>query len=232
MQVVQDGEEQEPVHENANQFMTSDVFNVRIDITKHRITHEGQDRPAYPRPEESMLGIDDEADRPYGENTQRKPFNRNKILRADQAGGQRRINQHQQGQPQNNPLAPSVEYLAIQQSGEHRIHSRRAGRKISGYSLHNRQLKYSRGSVMWPVSALAATVSGEARKTCDSLCPMRPGKLRFVALMHFKGVFIRPKVSTGPPRQAAHPAFSVICTPASRRICQIVLAPQRADWRS
>jgi len=46
---------------------------------------------------------------------------------------------------------------------------------------------------------------------------MRPGKLRFVALMHFKGVFMRPNVSTGPPRQAAQPAFSVICTPASTR---------------
>ena len=26
---------------------------------------------------------------------------------------------------------------------------------------------------------------GDARKTCDSLWPIRPGKLRFVALMHF-----------------------------------------------
>jgi hypothetical protein len=48
--------------------------------------------------------------------------------------------------------------------------------------------RYSRGSVMWPVRALAATVAGEARKTCDSLWPMRPGKFRLVALMHFMGV--------------------------------------------
>ena len=76
------------------------------------------------------------------------------------------------------------------------------------------------------MGALAATVAGEARNTCDSLCPMRPGKLRFVALMHFIGEFMRPKVSTGPPRQAAQPAFSVICTPASTRICHTVLSPQ------
>src|SRR5882762_11491076 len=80
------------------------------------------------------------------------------------------------------------------------------------------QLQYSRGSVILPVNALAATVAGEARNTCDSLCPMRPGKLRLVALMHFIGVFMRPKVSTGPPRHAAQPAFSVIWTPAATRI--------------
>ena len=50
-----------------------------------------------------------------------------------------------------------------------------------------------------PVKALAATVAGEARNTCDSLWPILPGKFRLVALMHFIGVFIRPKVSTGPP---------------------------------
>src|SRR5205807_2358650 len=58
------------------------------------------------------------------------------------------------------------------------------------------------------------------RKTCDSLWPMRPGKLRLVALMHFIGVFMRPKVSTGPPRHAAHEAFSVIRTPAFSRMDQ------------
>src|SRR6266550_8773329 len=89
------------------------------------------------------------------------------------------------------------------------------------------QLKNSRGSVILPLIALAATVIGEARKTCDSLWPMRPGKFRFVALMHFIGVFMRPNVSVGPPRQAAQLAFSVICTPASTRICQTVLSPQR-----
>ncbi len=45
------------------------------------------------------------------------------------------------------------------------------------------------------------------------------GKFRFVALMHFIGEFIRLRdVSTGPPRQAAQPAFSVICTPESTHI--------------
>src|SRR5947208_13841173 len=88
--------------------------------------------------------------------------------------------------------------------------------------------KYSRGSVILPVSALAATVAGEARKTCDSLCPIRPGKLRLVALMHFIGEFIRPKVSTGPPKHAAQPAFSVIWTPASTSTCQTDFPSQLA----
>src|SRR5438445_13828082 len=87
------------------------------------------------------------------------------------------------------------------------------------------QLQYSLGSVMRPVIALAATVAGDARNTCDSLWPMRPGKFRFVALMHFIGEFIRPNVSTGPPRHAAQPAFSVICTPESTRICHTDFSP-------
>jgi leader peptidase (prepilin peptidase)/N-methyltransferase len=33
---------------------------------------------------------------------------------------------------------------------------------------------------MWPASALAATVAGEARKTWLSLCPIRPGKFRLL----------------------------------------------------
>src|SRR5258706_10090934 len=94
------------------------------------------------------------------------------------------------------------------------------------------QLQYSLGSVILPVIALAATVAGDARNTCDSLWPIRPGKLRFVALMHFIGEFIRPNVSTGPPRHAAQPAFSVICTPESTKICHTVLSPQRAVCKS
>src|SRR5258708_31338069 len=54
---------------------------------------------------------------------------------------------------------------------------------------------------------------------------MRPGKFRFVAEMQFIGLFMRPKVSTGPPRQAAHEAFSVICTPADSRMLHTVLSP-------
>src|SRR5437588_10596515 len=92
--------------------------------------------------------------------------------------------------------------------------------------------KNSRGSVILPVNALAATVRGEARKTCDSLCPMRPGKFRLVALMHFIGEFMRPNVSTGPPKQAAQPALSVICTPVRTRMYQTVSCPQRVVCRS
>src|SRR5207249_2466875 len=41
--------------------------------------------------------------------------------------------------------------------------------------IHWSQPTYSRGSVISPVTALAATVSGLARYTRASLCPMRPG---------------------------------------------------------
>ena len=77
------------------------------------------------------------------------------------------------------------------------------------------QFTYSRGSATRPARALAATVAGEARNTWLSLWPMRPGKFRLVALMQFIGEFMRPNVSTGPPRQAAQEAFSVIRTPAA-----------------
>ena len=73
--------------------------------------------------------------------------------------------------------------------------------------------------------ALAATVAGLARKTSLSRLPMRPGKFRFVALMHFNRVLARPNVSSGPPRHAAQPAFSVIRTPASTSTCQMDFAP-------
>src|SRR5262249_24321442 len=66
------------------------------------------------------------------------------------------------------------------------------------------QPRYSRGSVISPRTALAATVSGLARYTRASLWPMRPGKLRLVVLMQLSGWLSRPKVSLGPPRQAAH----------------------------
>src|SRR5436853_2756659 len=82
--------------------------------------------------------------------------------------------------------------------------------------------KQSRGSVMVPVRALAATVSGLARYTLASLWPIRPGKLRLVVLMHDKGAFSRPNVSDGPPRQAAHDA-SPSFAPAARKTSSI-------DW--
>ena len=62
---------------------------------------------------------------------------------------------------------------------------------------------------------------------------MRPGKLRFVALMHLMpDLLMRPNVSTGPPRQAAQPAFSVICTPAFTSTSQMVVLPQYVDCKS
>src|SRR5260370_42009722 len=76
--------------------------------------------------------------------------------------------------------------------------------------------KQSRGSLIVPLKALAATVSGLARKTFASLWPMRPGKLRLVVLMQLIGVLSRPKVSLGPPRQAAHEGGPILA-PAERK---------------
>jgi len=56
---------------------------------------------------------------------------------------------------------------------------------------------------------------------------MRPGKLRLVVLMQCNGAFSRANVSTGPPRQAAHDAFSVMCTPAPTSTSHTVSAPSR-----
>src|SRR5271169_5936410 len=61
---------------------------------------------------------------------------------------------------------------------------------------------------------------------------MRPGKFRLVALMHFMGVLSRPKESTGPPRQAAHEAFSVMRTPADSRTSQTLWPFQRVAFSS
>src|SRR4051794_23675558 len=67
------------------------------------------------------------------------------------------------------------------------------------------RLTNSRGSVICPVRALAATVSGLARYTALLVLPIRPGKLRLVVLTHVSDPFSRPNVSAGPPRQALHP---------------------------
>jgi len=56
---------------------------------------------------------------------------------------------------------------------------------------------------MDPNIAEEATVYGEARKTCESLEPIRAGKLRLVVEMQTSSAFKRPKVSEGPPRHAA-----------------------------
>ena len=81
--------------------------------------------------------------------------------------------------------------------------------------------KQSRGSVIVPVMALAATVFGLARNTCACLCPIRPGKLRLVVLMHESGALSRPNVSDGPPRQAAHDGCPIFA-PAEIKISSIV----------
>src|SRR2546427_8671176 len=47
---------------------------------------------------------------------------------------------------------------------------------------------------------------------------MRPGKLRLVVEMQTSGPLMRPNVSRGPPRHAAHEASSEIWQPASRKM--------------
>src|SRR5262249_17780565 len=78
------------------------------------------------------------------------------------------------------------------------------------------QAMHSRGSAIVPLIALAATVNGLARYTRASLCPMRPGKLRFVVLIQLSGAFSRPNVSLGPPRHAAHDGWPVLAAAARK----------------
>jgi len=79
-----------------------------------------------------------------------------------------------------------------------------------------------------PVSALAATVIGEARKTWDSLCPIRPGKFRFVALMHF---MVNSTTESDPPvrrdRQAATGVLSPLHTGAHQNFRRQFPVPAR-----
>src|SRR5262245_61666384 len=62
---------------------------------------------------------------------------------------------------------------------------------------------------------------------------MRPGKLRLVVLIQLSGVFSRPKVSLGPPRQAAQdgsPIFAPADRNTSSKLCPLrfsVLSPAR-----
>lgn len=83
---------------------------------------------------------------------------------------------------------------------------------------------YSLGSVIFPVRADAAVVSGEARYTPASLCPILPGKFLFVVLIQMMGSLTLPKVSAGPPRHAAQPEGPSV-HPASCRICSIDFSP-------
>src|ERR1035437_8542048 len=210
MQIVEDGKKQAGIDQDADQFLPGNVFNVRVEIPDNGVNDEGHHRPADRRPEQLRPRTEPEARPPKQQHAQRQPLKNQERQRERRSDCQRAKNQDSQHQGENAPFAPAIPGLAIHQP---------FGRN-------------SRGSVTLPVSALAATVAGEARNTCESLWPMRPGKLRLVALMHLSGAFMRPNVSTGPPRHAAQPAFSVICTPASVRICQTVLSPQRAVCRS
>src|SRR5262249_40846596 len=85
------------------------------------------------------------------------------------------------------------------------------------FSIDSKRLVYiaSLGSVITPVIALAATVSGLARYTRASLWPMRPGKFRLVVLMQLIGAFKRPNVSLGPPKHAAQDGWPILA-PAER----------------
>src|SRR3972149_1358806 len=74
--------------------------------------------------------------------------------------------------------------------------------------------KYSRGSVITPRRADAATVKGDARYTWDCLDPIRPGKFLFVVDRQTSFPSVLPKVSGGPPRQAAHDGPPAIFAPA------------------
>ena len=84
----------------------------------------------------------------------------------------------------------------------------------------------SRGSQTRPASADAAAVYGDARYTCASLWPIRPGKLRLVVDTTVIGSFTRAKVSTGPPMQAAHDGAAGVTQPASWKISAAVLPSQ------
>src|SRR4029078_12142078 len=64
----------------------------------------------------------------------------------------------------------------------------------------------------------AAPVEVDASYTCPSFAPILPGKFRFVVEMQTSGPLMRPNVSFGPPRQAAHEASSEIVHPASSKI--------------
>src|SRR5579871_1172388 len=59
---------------------------------------------------------------------------------------------------------------------------------------------------------------------------MRPGKLRLVVLMQLIGWLSRPKVSLGPPRQAAHEGGPTLA-PADRNTSSSVLPPTFSDFR-
>src|SRR6266513_6378640 len=72
------------------------------------------------------------------------------------------------------------------------------------------------GAQMNPAKALAATTAGEARYTYASRSPMRPLKLRFVALIAVSPFCTRPRPK---PMHAPQPGGNGMA-PALTRVCQ------------
>src|ERR1700731_4375084 len=72
------------------------------------------------------------------------------------------------------------------------------------------------GAQINPASALAATTAGEPRYTCASGSPMRPLKLRLVALIAVSPLLTRPPPK---PMHVPQPGGSGIA-PASTKVCQ------------
>src|ERR1700731_5445366 len=72
------------------------------------------------------------------------------------------------------------------------------------------------GAQINPASALAATTAGEPRYTCASGAPLRPLKLRLVALIAVSPLLTRPRPK---PMHVPQPGGSGIA-PASTKVCQ------------
>src|SRR6266540_3639899 len=79
------------------------------------------------------------------------------------------------------------------------------------------------GAQINPANALAATTAGEPKYTYASRSPMRPLKLRLVALIAVSPFCTRPRPS---PIHAPHPGGSGIA-PAPNRVCQ---SPVDSTW--
>src|SRR5437667_11903107 len=83
------------------------------------------------------------------------------------------------------------------------------------------------GAQINPASALAATTAVEPKYTYASRSPMRPLKLRLVALIAISPFCTKPRPR---PMQAPHPGGSGIA-PAPIRVCQSPVDSDRA-WTS
>src|SRR5204863_5157025 len=80
------------------------------------------------------------------------------------------------------------------------------------------------GAQINPASALAATTAGEPRYTNASRSPIRPLKLRLVALIAVSPFWTRPRPR---PMQAPQPGGKGMA-PAPTRVCQSPLDSDRA----